>query len=63
VLGCSEFEPQPEPKFVTEKVCDKSGKLAHLGCPVAFPKSFVIGEEPKDYCKKHRRLKKYGGRK
>lgn len=64
VLGCSEFEPQPEPQLVTVTVCDSSDKLAHIACPIVYPKSFMIGKAPTEYCRKHKRLKKYGkGRK
>lgn len=61
ILRCSDFEKQPKERFSLVKVCDKSGLLAHEACPVSYEKSFIKGEEPKKYCTRHKRLKKYGG--
>lgn len=60
MLGCSKYEKQPMPEFITERVCDESGLLAHEGCPVAYNKSFIPDSAPTKYCRRHKRLKKYG---
>ena len=59
-LRCHEFEPQPELQFSTVIVCVDSGLLAHGGCPVSYPQSFIVGSAPGVFCHKHKRLKKYG---
>lgn len=60
MLGCAEFEPQPKPVFLTVKVCDDSGLLAHEGCPVSYNRSFIPDSAPVEYCRRHKRLRKYG---
>jgi len=62
-LKCEEFQPQPPPQFITEKVCDETGLLAHLGCPIVYERSFLEGDEPRFECRRHKRLKKYGRKK